>query len=703
MKPSLKSGHRRLLILFFSFVFLAAVFQGILSYSFQKSRPQLVVFLSSFLGCRLEIESISFNYVRGAVVKGVAVFCAQEEQPSVYIKSASIPLSLTSFFRGKIAVGTIRIHEALFLAKKEPQGLNLQILYSDIYKRLSRLKNNPPGLRLINTAVYLENAQIFFTDKPVFEHDMYLSLRKARIRLDSSGHVRFKGKLHFKYLMSDRLFVTRFFEQKLIQEELDCSIQGKVKGNDFVMDMIVLDIGKEQIIGMGVNRNFAEYNPRLDITFIPSTVQVSNIGFLRNNFHPSGSIFVSLKINGPMDNTEFSLAGYAIDCSFKYHISSGEIFDIKSLNGELEFARGTLKIRNASFWFNDLPLNLVFEFYSLQGPRVFCMLSFPQQFISFHDPFLTKLEAVFEGKIKNTMEGTLTVSGIYKRKNDPLDLKAEFGNVDFDYFNPREKSLKADSVSLIKHSIAGDHKLNFGEFASVIRIGKNRFSINDIAFKGYHGRFSGKMTVDIKDKALFNGFIKGKGIEVSELTPDLNVTSKLLSGSMETLLKFDNTEKEFLKARCYVRNGVADLDVLASIVKLPSLTSMGFSAMHLYFSLSQELVRVRGFSLRSKDLMMDAHWNTNGRVEGVMDIQMSSELLNQSVSFKKLLNLTRIKKPYIDFKFMLGGLPKAVRVLWLKGEFKEKIKQGLPDWAEKSIQKNLDQAIDELSVSQQGL
>ncbi|MEW6075550.1 MAG: hypothetical protein AB1530_04495 [Candidatus Omnitrophota bacterium] len=703
MKPFLRLGHRRLWVLLFSFVFLAAAFQGILSYSFQKSSPQLIAFLSDLFGCRLEIESIGFNYLRGVVVRGVAIFCAQEEQPSIYIKSASIPLSLTSLFRGKIVLDAIRVHEALFLVKREPQGLNLQIVYSDIYKRLSRFKNQPAGIRLINTSVYVGHAQIFFTDKPSFEHDIYLSLRKARIRLDSSGHVRFKGKLHFKYLMSDRLFVTRFFQQKLIQEEFDCAMQGKVRGNDFVMDMILLNIGKEQIIGMGVNRDFAEYNPRLDITFIPSTVQVSSIGFLKNNFHPSGSIFVSLKIHGPMDNSEFSLAGYAIDCSFRYHISSGEVFDIKNLNGELEFARGALKIRNANFWLNNLPLNLAFEFYALREPKVFCMLSFPQQFIAFHDPFLTKLEAVFEGKIKHTMKGTLSVSGIYKRKNEPLDLKAEFRNVDFDYFNPLEKSLKADSVSLVKHGAAGDHKLYFGEFSSIFRIGKNRFAINDIGFKGYQGRFSGKMTVDIKNKALFNGFIKGNDIDVRELIPDLNVTSKLLSGTMETLLKFDNSENEFLKARCYVRNGAADLDLLASIIRLPSLTNMGFSAMHLYFTLSQELVRMRGLSLRSKDFMMDAHWDTNGRVEGEMDIQMSSELLNQSVSFKKLLSLTKIKKPYIDFKFMLGGVPRAVRVLWLRGEFKEKIKEELPDWMERSIQKSLDQAIDELSVIQQGL
>ncbi|MDD5566308.1 MAG: hypothetical protein PHG31_05420, partial [Candidatus Omnitrophica bacterium] len=629
MKPFLRLGRRRLWILLFSLVFLAAVFQGILSYSFQKSSPQLIAFLNDFLGCRLEIESIGFNYVRGLVVRGAAVFCAREEQPSIYIKSASIPLSLTSLFRGKIAFDAIRVHEALFLVKREPQGLNLQILYSDIYKRLSRLRNHPAGIRFINTTVYVDQAQIFFTDKPMFEHEMYLSLRKARIRLEPSGYVRFKGKLHFKYLLSDRFYVTRFFQQKLIQEELDCTMQGKVKGNDFVMDMILLDIGREQIIGMGVNRNFAEYNPHLDITFIPSTVQVSSIGFLRNNFHPSGSIFVSFKINGPMDNSEFSLAGYAIDCSFRYHISSGEIFDIKNLNGELECARGALKIRNANFWLNDLPLNLAFEFYALQEPKVLCKLSFPQEFLSFHDPFLTKLEAVFEGKIRNTMKGTLAVSGMYKRKNDHLDLKAEFASVDFDYFSLREKSLKADSVRLIKHGAAGGHKLYFGEFSSMVRIGKNRFTINDIGFRGYQGRFSGKMTVDIKNKALFNGFIKGNDIEVSELIPDLNVTSKLLSGTMETLLKFDNSENEFLKARCYVRNGTADLDLLASIIRLPSLNNMGFSAMHLYFTLSQELVRMRGLSLRSKDFMMDAHWDTNGRVEGEMGIQISSDLLNQ--------------------------------------------------------------------------
>jgi len=97
--------------------------------------------------------------------------------------------------------------------------------------------------------------------------------------------------------------------------------------------------------------------------------------------------------------------------------------------------------------------------------------------------------------------------------------------------------------------------------------------------------------------------------------------------------------------------------------------------------------------------MLNAFCDTNNRINGVLNIKIASELLNQSVQFRKLLNLARLKTEYIDFKFLLGGVPKAVRFMWAKGEFKEKIKQRLPGGIKKSIQVDIDKNIEDLSTN----
>lgn len=101
--------------------------------------------------------------------------------------------------------------------------------------------------------------------------------------------------------------------------------------------------------------------------------------------------------------------------------------------------------------------------------------------------------------------------------------------------------------------------------------------------------------------------------------------------------------------------------------------------------------------LNNPDIMLDASWNTNGKIDGLLNLEVSSELLSQSRPFKKLLNLTRTKKPYIDFDFSLGGIPKTVRAMWMKGEFKDKIKEGLPAWVKRKIERELDNLVEELS------
>lgn len=106
---------------------------------------------------------------------------------------------------------------------------------------------------------------------------------------------------------------------------------------------------------------------------------------------------------------------------------------------------------------------------------------------------------------------------------------------------------------------------------------------------------------------------------------------------------------------------------------------------------------MQGIKLYSSDIMLNAYWDTNSKIEGVVNLKIASKILNQSVQFRKLLRLTKTKTPYIDFKFLLGGIPKATRFMWAKNEFKERIEKSLPTWIKRSIEKRLDEAINDLS------
>ena len=693
----LKSRLNKIIVFSLVFIILLIAFQVLLTKNLIKYKPKIVNYLSEASGYRLSIENISFNFLKGLCLNRVSLFYNNQDKAPIILEEANISFRILPLFLGKIAVGKIKINELKLVVRAEREGLNIQIIYSDIYKRVSA---NLPSLLNISTntvSVYIDMINIIYVDNPYLEKNMLILLKHSRIEY-KSGKFKFDSNIQLRYhLLPEKIFISRFLKEGVIEQDIKCMIQGNMQTNDLNMDMILLNIGKQELIGMGINKNFAERNPYLDIDFIPSTVSLNNIKSLKDNFNSEGNAFVSLKIYGPMDNVKTFISALIQNCNFRYHISSAEVFDIKSLEGELEYRDGILKIDNAYFELNDLPLNIKLQMYTASDSDISLNVSLPQKFLFSHVPSINRLEAEFKGKIKKTWVGNLEMKALYTRKELNIDMRANFKNVEFDYFNPKAKYLRADSLELIKDNTYKIQKLNFTDLKSNIYVSKNRFEIKDINFSGYGGRLNGELSINIVDKPVLSFMLKGEPLDVKELMQDMNFTNKLLSGTMAVNVNFDNRSKEFLKGDCYIEDGITDLDALAVFVKLPSLKNTHFDIIHAYFGISKDAIRLRGVKLQSPDIMLNGYCDTNDIINGTLNIKIASELLRESIQFRKLLDLSEMKTEYVDFKFLLGGIPKAVRFMWMKGEFKEKIKQRLPSGIKKSIQDNLDKTIEELS------
>jgi hypothetical protein len=691
-----QSRLKKLFIPLIVIIVLLILAQTFISNILGKYKLRLVDYLSATFGYRLVIDRISFDFIGGARLKGISVFYNEADRAPVFIKEAGVYVRLLPLIYGKIVVGRIIINELRLLFKKEKEGVNLQIIYSDIYKRMLESKNLPLGISTNKVVLDIKTIKIIPIDNPYLEKNMLVSLKSSRIEY-KSGKFKFEGsiKLTYRFLPN----IARFLNNDLLEQGIKCMVQGNIEGNNLNMDLILLSIGKEEMIGMGVNKNFAERNPYLDINFIPANISLDNIVFLKNNLDAQGSLFILLKIYGLMDNPKIFLNALLENCNFKYHITGAKMFSIKNLMGQVEYQSGSFKINNAYLEFNDFPLNIKMQTSLSTQPDISLNVSLPQKFLFSHIPSIKKLEAEFKGSFKNMLVGNLEIRTLYVRKELNLDMRAYFKNIEFDYYNAKEKYLKADTLELTKDNTYKIQKLSFTGLQSNVFLDNNKFEIRDISFLGYNGRLSAKLSIDMADKAILNFGLKGERLDVKSLMHDMNLTDKLLGGKMAVKITFNNRLKEFLKGYCYIRDGMTDLDALTNYVKLPSLKDKQFDIMHAYFSISKDIIRLRGLRLKSPDIMLNAFCDTNNRINGVLNIKIASGLLNQSVQFRKLLNLARLKTEYIDFKFLLGGVPKAVRFMWMKGEFKEKIKQRLPGGIKKSIQVDIDKNIEELSTN----
>ena len=354
-------------------------------------------------------------------------------------------------------------------------------------------------------------------------------------------------------------------------------------------------------------------------------------------------------------------------------------------------------LRKASFDLNTVPFSVELLFEPLQQNHINFKLSLSNDFLDAQKIPLDKLETIFDGRLQDKLRGDLSIYTLYLRKGNDIKMQALFKGLEFDFRNLKEKYLKAGDLELVKVNTGKIQQLNFHDFSSSVDIGRDKIEINDLSFKGYNAKLNGSIKLNTKDEASLFVRFNGSGLDVKTVMQDINVSDKLLSGTMEATVVFDNLQKEFLVGDCKITGGVAKLDLVADILKLPSLKRVNFDVMQSSFSISKDTVSVGKIKLKNPQISLDSSWNSNGKIEGSLDLKASADLLNESRAFKRLLQLTQNKKQYIEFNFLLGGIPNSVRAMWMKGEFKDKIAEGLSSAMKRRIEKELDHLVEELS------
>ncbi len=692
-RASLKSRHRYLVIIIALIFLIAAIIaQTTISGLLHELKPKISAALSATLGYRIELENISFGILKGLHISGISIFYSpQDKSPDLFIKDAFVRVNPLNALMGRITADKIRINETVLLMKKKPDGYNLQIIYSDICKKI--VKDSAS----VSLNIFIETAKLAYPEGPSFKENMLILVKHARIQ-QSGDKFRLTSGVEFYYKLPEEVYISRFLKNNKIRQNMKLAVQGNIAGKNLNMELVTVSIGKEQVLGMGVTRNFMERNPDIDLIIIPSSLSLANIDFMKNNFDSEGDMFISLKFNGPMDSVKTDIYALLENCSFTYVVPNGEIFNIQQLRGELDYRLNRVKLARGHLKFNDMPLDIEIQTGIFDKPDIYFSASIPKEFFVSKNLPLDKFSALFKGSMDKTLRGNLEINTLYLRKGLKLDMRADLKNIDFDYYGIKEKYFNSETVEFIENSAIDTHKLSFSNLRSKIYVSRNNIAIKDISFSGYDNKITGEINLDTANKPLLTVSLIGVDLGIKPLMRDLRLSDKLLSGKMNAKIVFNNNAEDFLEGRCYISDGMADLDAFAQAIRLPSLKETSFDIMHGYFSISKNNIKVRGIKLYSPDIMLDAYWDTNGKIDGTANLRVSSELLNQSAPFRKLLRIARSKTPYVDFKFLLGGSPKASRFMWMKNEFKEKIQGNLPAWARRKIEASLNKAIDELSV-----
>lgn len=693
----LKSRRNRILVSIIIFFLIALLLQITLSFIIYKSKNKIVTYLNEILGYTITLDNIEFGFLKGLHLKGLSVFYNNQRNATLFFKDIYIHTKIiTSILKNEIVIGRINLNEGILLSRKEREGINFQIIFSDVYKNITDSKSTKLRISINDLTIRVGLLKVISINDEFNSDGTVILLKNIHISMNPFGKVKFKSNLRFTSKLPEENYLSGFLKNKNIIQDLKYFMEGTISNKNMIVDSMLLKLGKEQIIGSGLIKDFAERNPYIDIRLMASIISINNIAFINENFNIEGYLSLSLMVNGLLDNMKLFLNGNVYDCNVKYQLRDNEILNIDNINGVIEYKNQLINFKNINLKLNNLPLNIKLKI-DLNDPHILLTVSLFKDFLTAQNIPLQNLEVMFKGKVKERLTGDLEIKTTYIRNDQNFTMQAKLNNIEFDYSNLKEKYFKIDKIDFIKDNIENIQKLNFENFNSKVELYKNRINIKEINFQGYNGRLNGQINIDLKDKLMLNFFLNGRQLDIRKLTHGLRLTNKFLSGNLDTKITFNNYSKEFLRGNCYIKDGIIDLSALTEFVKVPALENVSFEIAHIYFGVSKNIVKIRGIKLSSQDIKLNAYWDIKNKIDGALNIKISSTLLNNSPEFRRLLTLAEIKKPYIDFRFLLGGIPKTMRLIWMKGEFKERLEEELPTWVKKKIEMNLDKMINDLS------
>ena len=676
----MKSHYNRKIIFLITFLAVLFLLQTAISHLINNSKDKILNYANSTFGYSFELEDLSFSLLRGLHIKGAALTRNNYDKKIIFIKDAFISLKILPLFFKTLDI-KVHINELSLFIKREGEGINTQIIFSEINKKMPKHK---PSLD-----ISIEKTRIITGDNP----NLSIILKDSKIRQESQS-LKMLTLLEFDYRLAPDSYLAHLFSDNYIRQTIKCLVQAHINGDNLHLDYILLNIEGNEIIGAGLNKDFTGKNPYLYINFMHSMVLLNKLTVMKRNFKAQGNVYFSLGLKGRMDAPSINISSELSHCSFV--IAKNRLFNIEELQGKIEYQNNLINLNNASLRINNVHLNIHRLIAGLSvEPELKLELSFPQEFFDYNSLPLNKLRVVFEGRLKQFLSGDLGVSALYIRDGRDLDMQAHFNGINLS-FQDAEKNLTVGSIELIKNDDK-IQKISLRDLKSQVYLEKNRIDLKNISVAAYDNSLSGELKISLTDPAALNLRLKGQGLDLKSVMQDTNISDKLLSGRLDVEIVFDNLQKEFLQGNCYIKNGSMDLNMLGSIIALPALKNTKFQNMHADFSISKQLVSLKDLEMHSPDIMLGLSWNTNHKVDGELKLSMASRLLKQYAAFKKLLNIAKFKKDYVDFSFLLAGTSRGnTRILWQKGEFKAKLKENLPNWVQKRIEKELDKIVDSL-------
>ena len=662
----------RPIIFFIAFLFIITVsVNTFLIVSTAKLNSKLDAVIPWFVS----VENVYFLPPNGLILKNVVLAETSSMPPAVHIETAVIRFALLmTILKRQVSVSQVDLSRPLV------DALSFQAFWTqhgqDILDYLNYLPQNDFRLRIQNI-LWRHRQSVSDARLGVLSHfDLRIRKGTMRVKAGIKKHTEFVGRLENFW---KKIWLIGQRSKDLM---LALDLEGRVEGQLFMIKSLTLR--REHFF----SRLWGDMDNQV----------LRLYGFALARTDPADPLQKDLKRKIPRIDLAFlrSREGVTFD---------PDVF-LLDLDMQAHLTYPEICVQQADFTLNNTPTYL-------QG-----CVSLEQPYAS---DFILTLKSPIEcpGPPQDSSGVGAEVVFRYRGQSRPGGY-ANHADVDFKFLDSGGAGFRVDHVSVALHDFvlrqdAGRNiefsvpltEIRFSAFdqpkqvdlenikaAFIFRT--DRYKVVQLEAPFYDGSLFGRAWIDKSAQPWsFTSVLVLKDLQAHFLEAFLPYFTKV-QGRLSSRIALKNQPGWGLKGKLWIAQGrLNDLEFfkwLAETFTFPSLRNVDFEELSLNFFVTPRGYGVDEIHLESPDVALNGHFHVGSDrfVDSTISLSLGRKVLKESPRFVRLLRMFKKDVPSLVFDFRLSGALEAMNFQWMQSAFKQRIRQRIPDFIERKIERGID-------------
>ncbi|MFH1457695.1 MAG: hypothetical protein ABIG31_00810 [Candidatus Omnitrophota bacterium] len=287
----------------------------------------------------------------------------------------------------------------------------------------------------------------------------------------------------------------------------------------------------------------------------------------------------------------------------------------------------------------------------------------------------------------------------------PLEqLQGKFKGLSLSFDKYPLLELNVKDSDLFCKTDTNEYRVALRDFHALVNFRNKRLKLAKFKALLYDGFLYGQGRIDTQNFfPKITGVVRVRDVSAQKLDGLLIHFSKVF-GNLSSTMVFRNDPDLDLRGRVSVQKGYLNnfefFKWLAQLFNIPRLKRIDFDKASSHFSVNKKGAGLQRINLKSQDVGLKGYFGLGQHdlVSSQLALTFTRGLLELSPKFTPLLRLVGKDLAAFCFEFQLSGILHKMNFRWLQSDFKNRLQNAIPNFIERRIDKNIEEATKAISV-----